>query len=36
MKDVFSYDVVIKDLFQKDRPGLMDSITGGKPAVEFL
>ena len=29
MKDGFNYDGVLKDLFQRDHPSLLDLMTGG-------
>ncbi len=36
MKDRFRYDAVVKDLFQRDRPSLLDDLTGGVAVKEFL
>jgi hypothetical protein len=35
-KESFRYDRVLKDLFQEDRPSLLDSLTGGVQVQEFL
>lgn len=32
----FNYDAVVKDLFQKDRPSLLDLLTGNRQVREFL
>ena len=36
MKNRFNYDVVVKDLFQRDHPSLLDQLTGGMKVREFL
>ncbi len=36
MKDSFRYDAVVKDLFQQDRPSLLDELAGGVAVKEFL
>src|SRR3989449_3860217 len=37
MNDGFTkYDAVVKDLFQKDRPSLLDQLTGGVKIRAFL
>ena len=36
MKNRFNYDVVVKDLFQRDHPSLVDHLTGGVKVLEFL
>ena len=36
MKDGFRYDRVLKDLFQRDRPSLLDQLAGGLRVREFL
>ena len=36
MKNRFNYDVVVKDLFQRDHPSLLDQLTGGVKVREFL
>ena len=36
MKDQFVVDRVVKDLFQKDRPSLLEQMTGGLHVREFL
>ena len=35
-KQRFQYDAVVKDLFQKDRPTLLDMFTGPAEVREFL
>jgi hypothetical protein len=35
-KESFRYDRVLKDLFQQDRPSLLDSVTGGVRVKKFL
>ena len=32
----FNYDGVLKDMFQEDRPVLLDELTGGIAVTEFL
>lgn len=32
----FRYDAVVKDLFQQDRPSLLDQLTGGRAVRQFL
>ena len=36
MHDVNKYDLVVKDLFQRDHPSLLDQLTGGVPVREIL
>lgn len=36
MKDRNKYDLVVKDLFQRDHPSLLDRLTGGVAVVEVL
>ncbi len=36
MKEHFQYDAVVKDLFQRDRPSLLDHLAGGVAVKEFL
>src|SRR5882724_441251 len=36
MKARFNYDVVVKDLFQRDHPSLLDQLTRGRKVREFL
>lgn len=36
MRDGFDFDGALKDLFQQDRPGLLDRLTGGVAVLEFL
>jgi predicted transposase YdaD len=36
MKDRFDFDGALKDLFQQDRPTLLDHVTGGLAIREFL
>jgi hypothetical protein len=30
------YDAILKDLFQRDHPSLLDQLTGGVPVKQFL
>src|SRR5205814_1131490 len=36
MKDASKYDLVVKDLFQRDHPSLLDQLTAGKAVREIL
>ena len=36
MKDGFNYGGVLKDLFQRDHPSLLDLMTDGADIEEFL
>jgi hypothetical protein len=36
MKDGSKYDLVVKDLFQRDHPSLLDQLTGGVAVREVL
>jgi len=36
MKDAGKYDLVVKDLFQRDHPSLLDQLTAGVPVREVL
>ena len=36
MKNDFRYDRVLKDLFQRDHPSLLDQLAGGRRVREFL
>ena len=36
MKDRNKYDLVVKDLFQRDHPSLLDQLTGGVAVLEVL
>ena len=36
MKERSKYDLVVKDLFQRDHPSLLDQLTGGVAIVEML
>ena len=36
MNDVNKYDLMVKDLFQRDRPSLLDQLTGGVAVREVL
>lgn len=36
MKDGSKYDLVVKDLFQRDHPSLLDRLTGGLAVREVL
>src|SRR6266566_1428135 len=36
MKDGSKYDLVVKDLFQRDHPSLLDKLTGGVAVSEVL
>lgn len=35
-RELWGYDVVMRDMFQHDRPTLLGGLTGGLAAVEFL
>ena len=36
MKKRYGYDSVLKDLFERDRPSLLQELTEGVPIKEFL
>ena len=36
MKDWSKYDLVVKDLFQRDHPSLLDQLTAGVAVREIL
>ena len=36
MKKTSKYDLVVKDLFQRDHPSLLDQLTAGVPVREVL
>ena len=36
MKDGSKYDLVVKDLFQRDHPSLLDQLTGGVAVQQVL
>jgi len=36
VNDANQYDLILKDLFQRDRPSLLDRLTGGIAIREFL